>query len=57
MLNNRANSATRSRVTGQVSSRTRAATAASDDGSSGPPMPYSFNYDVAGDETQTYISR
>merc|ERR1712117_264049 len=28
-----------------------------DDGSNGQPMPYSFNYNVAGDDTQTYISR
>ena len=55
MLNRRANSATRSRVTRPVSSGGRAVT--SDDGSNGPPMPYSFSYDVAGDETQTYISR
>ena len=29
----------------------------SDDGSSGPPMPYSFRYNVAGDETGTYMAR
>jgi len=28
-----------------------------DDGSNGPPMPYSFSYNVAGDNTQTYIAR
>ena len=31
--------------------------AGSDDGSSGPPMPYSFRYNVAGDETGTYMAR
>lgn len=55
VLNSRANSGTRRRVTRPVSSSARGVT--SDDGSSGPPMPYSFSYDVAGDETQTYISR
>ena len=33
-----------------------ASSSSSDDGSNGPPMPYSFSYNVAGDETQTYIS-
>ena len=28
-----------------------------DDGSNGPPMPYSFSYNVAGEETQTYMAR
>ena len=55
VLNSRANSGTRRLVTRPVSSSARGVT--SDDGSDGPPMPYSFSYDVAGDETQTYISR
>ena len=42
-------------VTRPVASGGRVVT--SDDGSNGPPMPYSFSYDVVGDETQTYISR
>ena len=61
VLNNRANSATRTLVTRPVSSRTRVVSSSgsgsSEDGSNGPPMPYSFSYDVVGDETQTYISR
>ena len=55
VLNSRANSGTRRLVTRPVSSSARGV--ASDDGSNGPPMPYSFSYDVAGGETQTYISR
>ena len=55
VLNSRANSGTRRRVTRPVVSSAR--DVASDEGSSGPPMPYSFSYDVVGDETQTYISR
>ena len=59
MLNSRAGPRTRTKiVTRPVSSSQRVVTSSSsDDGSNGPPMPYSFSYDVAGDKTQTYISR
>ena len=60
MLNSRAGARTRTKiVTRPVSSSQRVVSSSSsgDDGSNGPPMPYSFSYDVVGDETQTYISR
>jgi len=60
VLNSRAGARTRTKVvTRPVSSSQRvvSSSSSSDDGSNGPPMPYSFSYDVAGDETQTYISR
>lgn len=61
VLNSRAGPRTRTKIvtrTRPVSSSQRVVTSSSsDDGSSGPPMPYSFSYDVAGDKTQTYISR
>merc|ERR1712012_223697 len=49
---------TRTRVfTTSLGSSSASSNSANDDGSNGPPMPYSFSYNVAGDETQTYMAR
>merc|ERR1712012_847435 len=59
--NNRASTLparTRTRVfTTSLGSSSASSNSANDDGSNGPPMPYSFSYNVAGDETQTYMAR
>merc|ERR1712012_499620 len=61
VTNNRASTLparTRTRVfTTSLGSSSASSNSANDDGSNGPPMPYSFSYNVAGDETQTYMAR
>ena len=56
VVNGRPVTSTRNRVF-TTSNAASSSSSNSDDGSNGPPMPYSFSYNVAGDDTQTYISR